>query len=139
MVAQAPVKRQPLVTPALLKQAAAHGTGLDLRGLDFRPWVQPACESKALLRAMAEGLVALQIGPTRWAVSSGSKPGTAYVLDVYQGGKVVRCGCPGGLSGKVCKHAALVRARLPEPAPAVVAKPNGTGRAPVRSLTDLYN
>jgi hypothetical protein len=97
-----------LVDRAMLKVAAAHGSGLDLRGMSF---THVRCEDRALIRAQAEGITAFELAPGRWVASSGCRPGHGYTVEVYQGGRTVRCGCDAGRRGLVCKHQQLV-ARL---------------------------
>ena len=140
MVAQTRTQVKPLVTRQLLSTAAAHGTGLDLRGLYF---TRPTCEARALVRAQAEGLVAYHQEANRWAVPSASKPGEIHTLYVFgtNGHRKITCNCEAGKAGRTCKHAALVARRIAQEQPAATtaaATIPPSAITPVRSIADFY-
>jgi len=106
MVATSNGQVKHLITRELLATAAAHGTGIDARGMSF---LSPRCEDRAAIRAQVEGLRAFHLDGARWVCSSGSRPSEGYVLYAYDHGKIT-CNCDAGTRGaKTCKHRELVR------------------------------
>ena len=149
MVSVSQPRRQPHLLDGILGLMAAHGTyRLDTTQFSTRQLLAPTCEDRALVRALAEGLTALRIDSSTWAVTSGSQAGTAYTVRQWTTGRL-SCSCECGKSGgTTCKHRALVAHELSKQ-PAATAKPicdiNVTLPAkpatakPITSIADLYD
>jgi hypothetical protein len=63
-------------------------------------------EARALERAIAEGVHVFPMSPQEW-VATTTVEGRSYLLNVTRHN--VRCNCPAGRYGRICKHAAQVR------------------------------
>ena len=124
-----------------LREALSAGRGVDLRGIRLGPDLTG--QDVALLRARIGSLSALRIGPTSWAVTSASREGWAYLVNVQPSG-ATQCNCEAGRNGRACKHVAFVQWLKKREQRAVPisgangqpnAKANGNGAASGKSET----
>ena len=116
-----------------LREALSAGRGVDLRGIRLGPDLTG--QDVALLRARIGSLSALRIGPTSWAVTSASREGWAYLVNVQPSG-ATQCNCEAGRNGRACKHVAFVqwlkkREQRAVPAPSSAADGQLDGRGKV--------
>jgi len=139
MITQTAKAYKPLVTRELLTIAAAHGTGLDTRGLRHLP----AAEAQAIVKAQAFRIAPLHVSGNLWMVASASHPGTAHQVRIW--GERVTCDCPGFYGHKHCWHATLVAHELHVAALGLNAHPEAAAKAapvapaaPIVKLQDLY-
>ena len=153
MVTQSVARRQPsLLHGAFTIMAEHHVYHFDATQFTSAQFAHPTCEDRALVRALAEGLTALRIDSSTWAVTSGSQAGTAYTVRQWgtRGGSFapagLACSCECGKSGgTVCKHRALVAHELAKhqqpanaPAPVSIAPAKPATVSKIASIADLY-
>ena len=93
-----------------------------------------APDTRALERALAQGITARRTSARCWMVTSAS--GRAE-YEVIVDGTQIRCRCTAGLHGRVCKHGALVR--VLDASGAVPIPERCPDPALVRQYADLYS